>query len=52
MTRDETEIINQLRLLHLGPNLPDEWTSLYLDKEVLSGNSLLAPDPEVNGPRT
>jgi MFS family permease len=52
ITKDETEIIHQLRLLHLGPNLPDEWTSLYLDKEVLSGNSLLAPEREVNGPQT
>jgi hypothetical protein len=51
ITKDETEIIDQLHSLHLGPNPPDEWTSLYLDKEVLSKNSLLGPAPEMNGPR-
>jgi hypothetical protein len=33
ITKDEAEIIDQLRRLHLGPNPPEEWTSLYLDKE-------------------
>jgi MFS family permease len=36
MTKNEMEIINKLYGLHLGPNTPEEWTSLHLDKEVLA----------------
>jgi MFS family permease len=36
MTKNEMEIINKLYGLHLGPNPPEEWTSLHLDKEVLA----------------
>jgi hypothetical protein len=50
ITKSETETIDQLHRLHLGPNPPEEWTSLYLDKEVLSRNSLLAPAPDMTGP--
>jgi hypothetical protein len=36
MTKNELEIIAKLRDLHLGPNSPEEHTSLRLDKEVLA----------------
>jgi hypothetical protein len=38
ITKNEMEIIDKLHRLHLGPNPPEEWTSLRLDKEVLSRN--------------
>jgi MFS family permease len=36
VTKNEMEIIDQLHSLHLGPNPPEELTSLRLDKEVLA----------------
>ena len=36
MTKDDMEIIQKLYSLHSGPNPPEEWTSLHLDKEVLA----------------
>ena len=36
VTKDEMEILNKLYGLHLGPNPPEEWTSLHLDREVLA----------------
>ncbi len=38
ITKNETEIIDRLHGLHLGPNPPKEWTCLRLDKELLSSN--------------
>jgi MFS family permease len=38
ITKNETEIIDRLHGLHLGPNPPEEWTCLRLDKELLSSN--------------
>jgi MFS family permease len=35
MTKNEMEIIDKLHGLHLGPNAPEESTSLHLEKEVL-----------------
>ncbi len=39
MTKNEMEIIDQLYKLHQGPNPPDEWKSLHLEKEVLARSS-------------
>jgi hypothetical protein len=36
VTKNEMEILDKLYGLHLGPNPPEEWTSLHLDKEVLA----------------
>jgi MFS family permease len=36
MTKNEMEIVAKLHSLHLGPNPPEEHTSLRLDKEVLA----------------
>src|SRR6516162_4765019 len=35
LTKNEMELIAKLHSLHLGPNTPEEYTSLRLDKEVL-----------------
>jgi hypothetical protein len=40
MTKNEMEIIDKLHSLHLGPNPPQEWTSLRLDKEVLARGAI------------
>ena len=36
LTKNEMEIVAKLHSLHLGPNPPEEYTSLRLDKEVLA----------------
>jgi len=36
VTKDEMEIIEKLHSLHRGPDPPEEWTSLHLDKEILA----------------
>jgi hypothetical protein len=36
LTKNEIEIVAKLHSLHLGPNPPEEYTSLRLDKEVLA----------------
>jgi MFS family permease len=36
VTKNEMEIIEKLYSLHLGPNRPEERTSLHLDKEILA----------------
>jgi MFS family permease len=36
LTKNEMEIVEKLHSLHLGPNPPEEYTSLRLDKEVLA----------------
>jgi MFS family permease len=36
MTKNEMDIIDKLYSLHLGPNPPEEYISLRLDKEVLT----------------
>jgi MFS family permease len=35
LTKNEMELLEKLHSLHLGPNAPEEYTSLRLDKEVL-----------------
>ena len=35
LTKNEMELVAKLNSLHLGPNPPEEYTSLRLDKEVL-----------------
>ena len=36
VTKNEMEILDKLHRLHIGPNPPEEWTLLRLDKEVLA----------------
>jgi len=36
LTKNEMEIVEKLHRLHLGPNRPEQYTSLRLDKEVLA----------------
>jgi hypothetical protein len=42
MTKNEMEIIERLHSLHLGPNPPEERTSLHLDKDILTRASTSA----------
>jgi MFS family permease len=39
LTTNEVEVVEKLRRLHLGPNPPEEHTSVRLDKEVLAPKS-------------
>jgi hypothetical protein len=36
MTKNEKEVIDNLRALRTDPNPPEEWISLSVEKEVLS----------------
>jgi Transmembrane secretion effector len=36
MTKNEKEVIDNLRKLRTDPNPPEEWVSLSVEKEVLS----------------
>jgi len=36
MTKDEQEVIENLRALRSDPNPPEEWVSLSVEKEVLN----------------
>jgi hypothetical protein len=35
LTKKETDLIDKLRGLRIGPNPPEEWISLSVDREVL-----------------
>jgi MFS family permease len=35
LTKNENEVIDKLRRLHIDPNPPEEWISLSVDREVL-----------------
>jgi hypothetical protein len=47
MTKIEQDVIDKLRSLRVDPNLPEEWVSLSVEKEVLNRRVRtggLAPD--------
>jgi MFS family permease len=35
LTKNEKDVLDQLRGMHIGPNPPDQWISLSVDREVL-----------------
>jgi MFS family permease len=50
MTKNEMDIIDRLYSLHLGPNPPEEYTSLRLDKEVLTRAAQSSSDRSGHAP--